>query len=384
MRILIQHISRSDAGGGFLNVAALVKTIIKDNPDDQFLFVCLESSLFYPMSGCDNVEFIRLKPAPSLELQRFHLLLRGLPRIVQQWRPDVIWSFNLGSYVHTGVPQVVGIINAFQVYPQSIARHHPRGAFHTAFMRWFSRRTLRVSDAAIVETNLMADYVRRVPGAPTRILVAPKAVGPPEAAPSRGLPAELAKLFDAEPGKGAFSFVYMANCVSHKNHKTIIMAAEALRSSPFRFRLALTSTEKGLVAAGGATAEGLIRDGYILPLGFVAIDDLHAVYDACDGCVMPSLLESQSSSHLEAMQWGKPQICADLPYAHDLCGEAAIYAEALNPADWAAKMRTLMEDRDLRERLVAAGLARMKSFPESWQEVAQRVHNFLAEVADKK
>ncbi len=47
----------------------------------------------------------------------------------------------------------------------------------------------------------------------------------------------------------------------------------------------------------------------------LAKSHLRAVYSACHACVMPSLLESLSSSHLEAMQWGKPQISANLPYA---------------------------------------------------------------------
>ncbi len=127
----------------------------------------------------------------------------------------------------------------------------------------------------------------------------------------------------------------------------------------------------------------LIESGHLLPLGWINKEQLLAVYEACDACVMPSKSEQLSSAHLEAMHWRKPQISADLPYAHDLCGDATLYADPDDPADWAAKMQTLMENPERRDRLVAAGLDRMKSFPKTWKEVARRVRTFLAEVANQ-
>ena len=97
---------------------------------------------------------------------------------------------------------------------------------------------------------------------------------------------------------------------------------------------------------------------------------------------MPSLLESLSSSHLEAMQWRKPQMAADLPYAHDLCGEAALYAEPENPSDWAAKMRAVVEDPLALRAIGGSGRGADEGLSRSWREVARQVRGFLAEVAN--
>ncbi len=116
--------------------------------------------------------------------------------------------------------------------------------------------------------------------------------------------------------------------------------------------------------------------------GTVDVTHLRALYDACDACAMPSLLESQSSAHLEAMQWGKPQVVADLPYARDICNDAAIYANAEDPR------RLGRQDAVARRRCVLArtfsdgGHSQIATYPRTWSEVGLRIRTFLSEVAN--
>jgi glycosyltransferase involved in cell wall biosynthesis len=159
---------------------------------------------------------------------------------------------------------------------------------------------------------------------------------------------------------------------------------EILRSRGIKARLALSATEEQLRRHCNADqVSSLIGSGHILPLGWIDKRDLLAVYNASDACVLPSHLEQLSSAHLEAMHWMKSQVSADLPYAHDICGDATLYADPDDAADWAAKMQMLVENPQLRDRLVAAGLDRMKAFPKSWREVARRQRSFLAEVVGR-
>jgi glycosyltransferase involved in cell wall biosynthesis len=382
VKIFIQHFSRNDTGGGFVNLLTLVNTLIKNYPKDQFVILCSESSMLSSTGQNSNVEIVHIPPSRLIEYRRLHLLLRAMPQLVADHRPDVVWSFNFGPYVATGVPQVLSVFNAFQVYPSNVATYHPRNALHAAFIRWFSRRSLKASDAAIVETSLMGEYVRKIFGAPSRILVAPKAVGPLEEAQVTHLPKDYAQALNTGPGKDMFTFLYMAHPSRHKNHKVVVAAAKALRASSVRARLALTITEKDVLTLTGEDTRSLIREGRVVPLGYVPIEHVHAVYKACDACVMPSLLESLSSSHLEAMQWGRPQICADLPYARELCGPAATYANPTDPAHWAAAMQIMTESPTLRNSLTEAGHKQMKKFPKTWREVGANIHHFLEELVE--
>jgi glycosyltransferase involved in cell wall biosynthesis len=177
-----------------------------------------------------------------------------------------------------------------------------------------------------------------------------------------------------------FTYLYVASWFSHKNHEVLFSALEQLRRSNVPIRL-VVSIEPELLHSETAEVRRLVLEGRIVPVGWVAKEWLRALYNAADGCLMPSLIESLSSSHLEAMQWGKPQIVSDLPYAHALCGDAAIYASPEDPTAWSGEMLRLREDVALRERLVAAGRRRMEMMPNSWTQVAMKARSFLEEVS---
>ena len=179
-------------------------------------------------------------------------------------------------------------------------------------------------------------------------------------------------------GPSSFTFLYIATCLPHKNHKTLLAAMEILRNRGIAARLVLSATEKQLQQSYDAKKVlSLIKSGQILPLGWVNKEQLAAIYDASDACVMPSHLEQLSSANLEAMHWKKSQISADLAFAHDLCGDASLYANPNDPNDWADKMQALIEYPELRNQLIANGVNRMKYFPQSWQEVARKEKAFL-------
>jgi glycosyltransferase involved in cell wall biosynthesis len=142
----------------------------------------------------------------------------------------------------------------------------------------------------------------------------------------------------------------------------------------------LTLSEAEIINLAGEIGYKLIRNSHIIPLGWVQKQYLKAVYDTCDACVMPSILESLSSAHLEAMQWKKPQVCSDLPYAHDLCGDAALYASPNDVDVWRQQMSKLKNDTILQQSLIQKGLKRMEAFPQSWEEVAAKYHHHFENI----
>jgi glycosyltransferase involved in cell wall biosynthesis len=50
------------------------------------------------------------------------------------------------------------------------------------------------------------------------------------------------------------------------------------------------------------------------------------------GCLLPSRTESFCHPAVEAMAVGCPLICADRPWARDICGDAAVFITADDPA----------------------------------------------------
>jgi len=215
---------------------------------------------------------------------------------------------NMGTYVKTAVPQVLSIHNAYQVYPWEFARLHPGTRLRVAAMRWFFRRSLACADGVIVQTEMMREYVEAIPGCPSRVSVLPKAVISSAEDAGEPLAPQLEK---ALRSTGGVTMLYVATRMPHKNHRLLAHMMEICRSRGIPVRLVVTLDAGEWAAAGGVGAESLVRSGHVIPAGWVPKDQLRALYARVDFCVMPSLLESLSSAHLEAIEWGRSQIAAD-------------------------------------------------------------------------
>ena len=378
MKILFQYFT--GGGGAVTNIIFLLQALSRQFPRDHIDMVCSKSSDLHCLGTLPNVDVLSYGGIRHQEVDRISLGFGGLGRIAKERKADIIWSLNFGSYIKTPFPQVLSVNNSHQVYPWHVTRFHPDNRLHVAALRWFFRKSLRVSDGVIVQTSIMGDYVQKISGAPKRIQVIPKAVENESDFLSKILPSDLKNSLETDQCKQVFTFLFVSAYFPHKNHKIIVEVFDRLASEGIPIRVVVTLRLDELLAIGGEKARRLVNSRHLVPVGWVKKAYLKSLYDACDACLMPSMLESLSSAHLEAMHWGKPQISSDLPFARDLCGDAALYASAEDPVEWVAKIKEFASDATLRMNLVKAGHERMKRFPATWAESALKVHAFLEEI----
>lgn len=367
-------------GGGLSNIILLLSSMARCNPEDTIEVVTSQVTPLDSLENVRNLRIRRFRVTGNQEVDRMIVGLFFLRKVIRESEADIIWSMNLGPYTRVTIPSVLSIHNPHQVYPWEVHRYHPGKPWHVAILRWLFRRSLRRSDAVIVQTSAMGEYVQRIPGSPQRQCVVPKAVEREEDVQPEALPPPLQTALDGGLGRTAFTFLYVATGVPHKNHVTILKSFSELARRNVKARVILTITREEINSVGWCDTSHLMEAGYIVPTDWVAKRHLRALYAACDACLMPSVLESLSSAHIEAMQWGRPQITADLRYARDICGRAALYADAENEKAWVEQIQRLMCDADLRDKLVRAGYDQMSQYPGSWDEAAEKVHRFLESV----
>ncbi len=236
MKILYQDLAQGS--GAQASYKMLLQAMLKEHPNDQFMIICSKNAFYQPLAAMPNVQIVSFHSGILREFQRFWLEIFGIRRIAQRFQADVIWTDNIGPYVRTGIPQVLVVLNFFQACPWSLIRNHPRSRQRVAFLRWFFRRSLRCCDAVQVETALLAELVRRIPGAPPWIEVIPKAVESAEDFESQSLPPKMLEWFDGGLGRSTFTFLYVAAYSSHKNHAAVVAAMNLLRSQGVSARLA--------------------------------------------------------------------------------------------------------------------------------------------------
>jgi glycosyltransferase involved in cell wall biosynthesis len=90
-------------------------------------------------------------------------------------------------------------------------------------------------------------------------------------------------------------------------------------------------------------------------LGRLSRSALHEAYRLASALVMPSLVETAGLPMVEAMSCGAPVIAADRPYAHDVCGHAALYFDPADASALARRLEDLAGSWDARKRLSEEG-----------------------------
>lgn len=380
MRVLFQAYGL-DKGGGIEHIHQLLNALI-GKFNDTYIVICSRGSPLETLRKFSNCDVRTYDNRTFKELTRLYLNCYYVGRIVDENRVDLVWNINIGQYFKLRAPQVISVNNSFQVCPGELISYHPNNRLHVSVLRWFFGRSLKMAEGVIVQTDRMRELVCDTGNAPSLVAVIPKAVESECDEDCEQLPLNMQEILSNNRSKNVFTFIYVSTYGRHKNHKTLVDAFFILARKGINTRVVFTISDNELEHISNEKGDYLKRNGYIVPVGWISKKQLKALYNKCDACVMPSLMESMSSAHLEAMHWRKPQIVSDLPFARDLCGEAGLYAEAENPEDWALKIEQLISDGGLRSKLVEEGTERMKAYPSTWTEVAGKARDFLDKVLE--
>jgi len=164
-----------------------------------------------------------------------------------------------------------------------------------------------------------------------------------------------------------------------KNFTRLIEAFADLRS----FDLAQDRSaicDLRLVIAGGkgwlyeeifATVERLGLGEQVVFPGFVADEDLPALYNLADLFVFPSLYEGFGLPPLEAMACGTPVITSNASSLPEVVGGAGLMVEPTDVESLAQAMRRVLEDESLQQEMIAKGLEQANQF--TWEKAAVKL-----------
>lgn len=86
--------------------------------------------------------------------------------------------------------------------------------------------------------------------------------------------------------------------------------------------------------------------------------------------VFPSLLEGFGLPPLEAMAYNTPVVSSNASCMPEILGDAALYFDPLDPDDIAEKISTVLDDKNLRAKLIKLGQQQIKKY--SWQKMAEQ------------
>jgi alpha-1,3-rhamnosyl/mannosyltransferase len=113
-------------------------------------------------------------------------------------------------------------------------------------------------------------------------------------------------------------------------------------------------------------------------MGFVPKPHLPALYAGARAFVLPTILETFGQPFVEALSAAVPIVAANLPFAREVCADAALYFEADQVEELAGVMKRLCEDEGLVQDLLRKAAARASDF--SWSKEARETIQLLRDV----
>ena len=224
---------------------------------------------------------------------------------------------------------------------------------------WISRSLFRLGmhrvRAFIVQTEVMRDALERTyPDVAGRVHVIAQPV------PTWLLHSGLKRQGRASVKGQNLNLIYPAADYPHKNHN-LLARLDPHTGWPVE-RLTLT------IDAATHPAQRL---SWVHCCGFLSPQAMIKSYAEVDALLFLSKDESFGFPLIESMFVGLPIVCPDLPYAHILCGDEAIYFDPDHPDSLRQALITLKSQLDKgwwpdwRERLAF--------LPKDWEEVAEKM-----------
>lgn len=165
-----------------------------------------------------------------------------------------------------------------------------------------------------------------------------------------------------------------------KNHVTLLEAFARFKADTgLPHKLVFVGSRWGGAEIIEARIRELGLEEAVIRPGFVPNETLPVLYAAADVLAFPSLFEGFGIPLLEAMASGTPVCASDISSIPEVVGDAGLLFDPQDPGAIADSLGRILLDPELRERLVALGLARAPLF--SWDKAAAEILEELRRVA---
>ena len=157
--------------------------------------------------------------------------------------------------------------------------------------------------------------------------------------------------------------VALSNTQPHKNIEVLLKAFHAPELR-----------DVTLALFGPSTREDFERLGHVVPpnamfLGFISDEELAGLLRGATALAFPSTTEGFGIPPLEAMMLGCPAIAAPCGALPEVCGDAALWADAHDADQWARQILRLCNDDELRRVMQSRGQAHAAYF--TWERSAR-------------
>jgi glycosyltransferase involved in cell wall biosynthesis len=172
---------------------------------------------------------------------------------------------------------------------------------------------------------------------------------------------------------------YPAQFWPHKNHIRIIKALNILKKQGIDFKVAFSGSDKGNEKYIKEKVKEYHLENDVKFLGFVSEAELISLYKNAFAMTYASMFGPNNLPPLEAMALNCPVICANAKGMQEQLGDAALFFDSKDENDLVQKIKTLLNNNDLKKSLIRKG--NDLSFSLTSDKYVQKIINLIHEFA---
>jgi len=345
VRNVVRHLARLDRETTYLLFC---------NPADESTLRDLAENFVPVVDGSPHYR-LREHISIPLKLRRLGAELLHSPHYVRPLFCPVPSVVTIHDCIHLLFPQYL---------PNRMAFRYARFVMGSAIRN--SAIVFTVSEAS------RADILRFYPATdPAKVHVVPNAIDA-QLLEDPG-PDERERVRERYQIRGRF-VLFAGNVKPHKNLERLIRAFARVRFQEGNedLRLVLIGDDVSRYGSLRRTADeaGVRQD--VRFFGFVPHETLAALYRMATVFAFPSLYEGFGLPPLEAMACGTPVVTSRISSLPEVVGDGALLVDPYSEEEIAQGIARVLDDEDLRARLVERGLERAASY--SWERSVRQIH----------
>lgn len=138
--------------------------------------------------------------------------------------------------------------------------------------------------------------------------------------------------------------LFVGNRFPHKNLKNLLEAYRLILPEFPLLKFVVVGARKRPMDEVDAAASDPAMEGRVIQYDRAADEEVMALYSHARVFVFPSFMEGFGIPCLEALSFGIPVVCSDIPVFREVCGDAVRYADPFDPLSFAREIRAALMD----------------------------------------
>lgn len=380
MRILINTISTKKYSGGAFQIAQnfLLKSI--EHPDIEWFYITskdVDDAIGRHFASLRGTRYFVFPTQPDF-FKSYFSVRRQLVELEETIKPVVVYSISAPSYFSFKAIEVMRFTNPLVTHPNRYSQSTL--PFLQRIKTWlYCKNQVRLMKTAhyfITQTETTKEGIMRITGEPSNHVCVVNNVLP-----------SVFKNMDNSPivEDDYINIACVGNPVPHKNFDILPALIEELKNLGIinvRFHTTIPvdhplkeKLEKRMTKMG-------VMDNWVNH-GRVTQQDLGKMYQKCQLCYLPTLLEVFSASTVEAMYFNLPIVATDFDFNTEVLGDSCLYCEPMNAKAAASVLCNLITNKRLQEEMKVKMQKRLALYGD-YDKHFNDIKTYLIKVSNKK